>query len=63
MLESFFLDNKIKPLIEKPIYHPANIDQAVEEEMGFYEYCKLFKQDDKQNRFNVDNCIFLFFDK
>lgn len=48
MLESFFLDNKIKPLIEKPIYHPANIDQAVEEEMGFYEYCKLFKQDDKQ---------------
>ncbi|MDQ1096089.1 MULTISPECIES: hypothetical protein [Chryseobacterium] len=48
MLESFFIDNKIKPLIEKPIYHPSNIDQAIEEGMGFYEYCKIFEQEDKQ---------------
>ena len=48
MLESFFIDNKIKPVIDQPVYHPLNIDQAVQEGMGFYEYCKQFDQDDKQ---------------
>ncbi|SMP15689.1 hypothetical protein [Chryseobacterium profundimaris] len=48
MLESFFIDNKIKPVIDQPVYHPLNIDQAVQDGMGFYEYCKQFDQDDKQ---------------
>lgn len=48
MIESYFLDNKIKPIIESPIYHPANIDEAIEEGIGFFQYCKLFNQEDKQ---------------
>jgi len=48
MLESFFIDNKIKPIIDQPVYHPLNIDQAVQEGVGFYEYCRQFDQDDKQ---------------
>lgn len=48
MLKGFFIDNKIEEKIKNPIYHPNNIDQAVSEGMGFYEYCKLFEQDDKQ---------------
>ncbi|PWN59456.1 hypothetical protein [Chryseobacterium viscerum] len=48
MLNSFFIDNKIIPAIENPIYHSSNIDKAVTEEPGFYQYCKSFDQDDKQ---------------
>jgi hypothetical protein len=48
MIESYFLDNNIKTVIKSPIYHPANIDEAITEGVGFYEYCKLFKQEDKQ---------------
>jgi hypothetical protein len=48
MLNSFFIDNKIIPAIEDPIYHPSNIDKAITEEPGFYQYCKSFDQDDKQ---------------
>ncbi|WP_126650577.1 hypothetical protein [Chryseobacterium aureum] len=48
MLNSFFMDNKIAPAIESPVYHPNNIDKAVTEEPGFYLYCKSFDQDDKQ---------------
>jgi hypothetical protein len=54
MIESYFLDNKIKPIIESPIYHPANIDEAIEEGIGFFQYCKLF------NRVNGHHRIFLF---
>ncbi|MEJ5048705.1 hypothetical protein WH221_02650 [Chryseobacterium culicis] len=48
MLNSYFMDNKITPALENPIYHPMNLDKAVTQEPGFYEYCKSFDQEDKQ---------------
>ncbi|WP_336702312.1 hypothetical protein [Chryseobacterium indologenes] len=48
MLNSYFMDSKIEPALENPIYHPLNIDKAVTGEPGFYQYCKSFNQEDKQ---------------
>lgn len=48
MLSSYFIDTKNDQPIAEPIYHPKNLDAAVQQGMGFYHYCKLFEQDDKQ---------------
>ncbi|MGB5981793.1 MAG: hypothetical protein WBG46_06580 [Nonlabens sp.] len=40
MIESYFVDNKIKPIIEKPINHPKNLDQTIDDGFGFVMYCK-----------------------
>jgi len=48
MIEGYFIDNNIVPAIKSPVYHPATIDQAVNDGLGFHQYCKLFDQDDQQ---------------
>lgn len=48
MIESYYLDNKIERNVENPVNHPANLDQIVEDGMGFHMYCKAFGQEDSQ---------------
>lgn len=48
MLKSYFIDTQTEEPIVEPINHPKNMDAAVQEGMGFYRYCKLFEQEDKQ---------------
>jgi hypothetical protein len=48
MVESYFIDTKIQRKIDQPINHPQNLDQAVEDGLGFNMYCKAFNLDDSQ---------------
>lgn len=48
MIESYYLDNNIEKIISNPINHPSNLDQIVEEGMGFHMYCQSFGQEDSQ---------------
>ena len=48
MIESYYLDNNIEKIISNPINHPSNLDQVVEEGMGFHMYCQSFGQEDSQ---------------
>ncbi|WP_395065241.1 hypothetical protein [Flavobacterium sp.] len=48
MIESYYLDNKIERNDQNTINHPANLDQIVENGMGFHLYCKSFNQEDSQ---------------
>lgn len=47
LIESYFIDNKIERKIEAPVNHPINLDQIVEDGMGFQMYCKAFNMEDK----------------
>lgn len=70
LLNGYFIDtNNDQPLAEF-IYHPKNLDTAVQEGIGFYQYCKLFEQDDKQigltltlafSYFMIENHGFIFY--
>ncbi|MBN2880893.1 hypothetical protein JXM83_02465 [Candidatus Woesearchaeota archaeon] len=42
MIESYFIENKIKRKIESPINHPVNLDQIDQEGFGFIMYCKAY---------------------
>lgn len=53
MVEGYFIDNKIEKKINSPVNHPLNLDQVIEEGIGFYNYCKAFNQDDKQIIFTL----------
>ncbi|GAB5399895.1 MAG: hypothetical protein Aureis2KO_14800 [Aureisphaera sp.] len=46
MIESYFVDNKMERKVQEPINHPTNLDQAVEDGMGFQMYCKAFQMED-----------------
>lgn len=46
MIESYFIDNKIERKIVRPINHPTNLDQVIEDGMGFQMYCKAFQMED-----------------
>ena len=46
MIESYFIDNKIERKVKNPINHPSNLDQVVEDGMGFQMYCKAFQMED-----------------
>jgi hypothetical protein len=48
MIESYYLDNKIEKIISSSVNHPVNLDQVVEEGMGFHRYCQSFGQEDSQ---------------
>lgn len=43
MIESYFIDNKIKRSVESPINHPINLDQLDRDGFGFVLYCKAFQ--------------------
>ena len=40
MIEGFAVANKLDRKVESPINHPLNLDQAVEDGLGFELYCK-----------------------
>jgi len=48
MIESYFIDNQIERIVDKPINHPLNLDQVIQEGMGFQMYCNAFKLKDSQ---------------
>ena len=35
MIEQYFPANKIKPIVAKPINHPKNLDQTIDDGFGF----------------------------
>lgn len=47
MIESYFIDNLIAQNVQSPVNHPNNLDQVVEEGLGFQWYCKSFELDDQ----------------
>jgi len=49
MVESYFIDNKIKREIQTPINDPLNLDQVVDNGIGFELYCKAFNLDKNQS--------------
>ncbi|MEN0053404.1 MAG: hypothetical protein AAGC65_07030 [Mucilaginibacter sp.] len=46
MFREFYRDNKIQPKVQEPINHPLNLDQIVNEGLGFHTYCKAFNLKD-----------------
>lgn len=46
MIESYFLDNTIEPKIKSQIDHPNNLDQTINEGLGFHMYCSSFQFED-----------------
>ena len=48
MVESYYLEYKLAKKVEKPLNHPANLDQVVNEGVGFHIYCKQFQLEDSQ---------------
>lgn len=45
MIEGYFMVNNIIRKVEKPINHPINLDQVVDERFGFEMYCAKFNLD------------------
>lgn len=48
MIKSFYIDNKIEQKIATPLNHPINLDQVVEDAIGFHMYCKVFNLEDRE---------------
>ncbi|WP_299684398.1 hypothetical protein [uncultured Dokdonia sp.] len=46
MIEAYFPANKIQPVVEKPINHPKNLDQTIDDGFGFVMYCKAMDMDE-----------------
>lgn len=42
MIESFFIDNNAERKVKSPINHPINLDQTMDEGLGFTMYCRAF---------------------
>ena len=51
MIESFFMDNSVEKRVASPINHPANLDQTMDEGLGFKMYCQAFQLDENQSTF------------
>ena len=43
MVKSYFMDNNIEMPIPELVTHPKNLDQTMDEGMGFALYCQAFK--------------------
>lgn len=43
MVESYFMDNKIERRVANPINHPSNLDQTMDDGLGFKMYCQAFQ--------------------
>jgi len=70
MISGYFEANKLKPVVDSPINHPANLDQCISEGMGFLLYCNAVKMDKNMatgilamalNDFLMDNYSFKLF--
>ncbi len=48
IIKGFYIDNTIEQEIENPINHPINLDQVVQDAIGFHMYCKAFNLADKE---------------
>jgi hypothetical protein len=48
MIKSFYIDNKVEQKIATPLNHPINLDQVVEDAIGFHMYCKAFNLEDRE---------------
>ncbi len=48
MVESYFLEYKFEKKINSPVNHPANLDQLMDEGIGFKLYCKAFNMEENQ---------------
>jgi len=48
MVEGYFVDNQLDRKVVIPINHPINLDQVVNDGMGFQLYCNAFKLPDNQ---------------
>jgi hypothetical protein len=48
MVESYFLEYKLPKKVEKPGNHPANLDQTIQEGIGFEMYCSMFNFEESQ---------------
>jgi len=46
--DRFFIANKVERQIENPVNHPVNLDQVIDEGLGFRMYCKAFQFGDTQ---------------
>lgn len=51
MIESFFMDNNAEKRVASPVNHPSNLDQTMDEGMGFKLYCQAFQLDESQATF------------
>ena len=63
VVEGYFKDNKVERLVNEPVNHPANLDQTVDEGMGFLLYGRALGMSDQQilsilslafNKFMID---------
>lgn len=48
MVDSYFLEYNLAKKVNKPLNHPSNLDQVVNEGIGFHEFCKKFNFGDSQ---------------
>ena len=48
MVDSYFLEYNMLKKIDKPLNHPSNLDQVVNEGIGFHLFCKKFDFGDSQ---------------
>ncbi|WP_298418373.1 hypothetical protein [uncultured Kordia sp.] len=48
VIKGFYIDNNIDQKVENPLNHPINLDQVVQDGMGFHMYCKAFNLADKE---------------
>ncbi|WP_430409934.1 hypothetical protein [Kordia sp.] len=48
IIKGFYIDTNIEQKIENPLNHPINLDQVIEDGMGFHMYCKAFNLADKE---------------
>lgn len=48
MVESYFLEYKFEKKVSSPSTHPANLDQVLDEGIGFQLYCKAFDFEEAQ---------------
>jgi len=46
MIEQYFPANKIKPIVAKPINHPKNLDQTIDDGFGFVLYCSAMEMEE-----------------
>jgi len=48
MIESYFTDNKLEKNIVSPVNHPLNLDQVIDDGIGFINYSKAFQLQDNE---------------
>lgn len=47
MVESYLIDNDLEPKVKSPINHPLNLDQLMDDGMGFSLYCNAMQVEEQ----------------